>query len=119
MLTRTLSRHGHRPILAADSRQGLLQQILNPADLVIIDVYMPSEDGLETMVELRQRFPALPIIAIAGRSAAPAMLAIAQTLGAVEVLQKPFGAHETLAAVKRSLRPETPRPSAQALQASF
>ena len=104
MLEQTLTSAGHEVSLAADGRQGVVQFLIKPADLVITDIYMPNQEGLETIAELRRRFPAVRIIAMSGREAATTMLAIAQKLGAVEVLQKPFVADELLAAAARVLQ---------------
>jgi len=104
MLEQTLESAGHEVILAADGKEGVEQYRTKPADLVITDIYMPNQEGLETIIKFRRHFPALAIIAMSGRETAPTMLSIAQKLGAVEVLQKPFVADELLAAVGRALR---------------
>jgi DNA-binding response OmpR family regulator len=72
-------------------------------DVVITDLYMPNQEGLETIRELRSRFPTVAIIAMSGRPTAETMLSIAQKLGAVGVLQKPFVPQELLAAVTKAL----------------
>ena len=104
MLEQTLQSVGHHVMLAADGRQGLAQIASAPADLVITDLYMPNKDGLETIIELRQRFPNVAIIAMSGRTVAATMLSIARQLGAFEVLQKPFVTGELLRAVDNALR---------------
>jgi CheY-like chemotaxis protein len=104
LLEQTLKSAGHEVALAADGREGLEQYRAKPAGLVITDLYMPNQGGLETIMELRRRFPEVVIIAISGKPEAGTMLSIAQKLGAVEVLQKPFVADELLAAVGKALR---------------
>jgi DNA-binding response OmpR family regulator len=64
---------------------------------------MPKQDGLETIREFRRRFPEVTIIATSGRALAVTMLCIAQDLGAVGILQKPFVGEELLAAVTKAL----------------
>src|SRR5271167_263239 len=86
MLEQTLKSAGHEVILAADGREGVLRHGTSPADLVITDIYMPKQDGLETIREFRRRFPKVSIIAMSGRALAATMLSIAQDLGAVAVL---------------------------------
>ncbi len=108
MLEQTLNSAGHEVTLAADGREGLEQYRRKPADLVITDIYMPNQEGLETIIELRRHFPEVAIIAMSGRAAAGPMLSLAQKLGAVEVLHKPFVAEELLAAVAKALGEKSP-----------
>jgi DNA-binding response OmpR family regulator len=107
LLKQTLESAGHEVSLAADGRQGVDQYRANRADLVITDLYMPGQEGLETIIELRTRFPEVAIMAVSGRAIAATMLSVAQKLGAVEVLQKPFVTGELLAAVGKALRTES------------
>jgi DNA-binding NtrC family response regulator len=94
---------GHDVILAADGREGVEQYRTRSVDLVITDLYMPNQEGLETIVELRKRSPDIRIIAMSGKAAAHTMLSIADKLGAVEILQKPFLAEELRDAVQKAL----------------
>jgi DNA-binding response OmpR family regulator len=108
MLEQTLKPAGYEVILAADGRDGVVRQGISPADLVITDIYMPKQDGLETIREFRRRFPEVRIIAMSGRALAVTMLSIAQDLGAVAVLHKPFPADELIAAVAKALGGQSP-----------
>ena len=103
LLEATLQSAGHEVVLAADGREGLRQYRAQPADLVITDLYMPIQDGLETIIQLRKEFPTVRIIAMCGKSTAMPMLSAAQRLGAVAVLQKPFLPDELLAEVAKVL----------------
>jgi DNA-binding response OmpR family regulator len=94
---------GHTIISAVDGKEGIGLFRTNPADVVITDLYMPNQEGVETIRELRSRFPKVVIIAMSGRPTAGTMLSIAQKLGAVAVLQKPFLPLEILAAVTKAL----------------
>lgn len=96
MLEQTLKCAGHDVALAADGREGVENLCLRQADLVLTDIYMPNQEGLETIREVRTRFPQIPIVAMSGRETAVTMLAIAQKLGAVRTLQKPFTTEELL-----------------------
>jgi CheY-like chemotaxis protein len=94
---------GHEVTLAADGKEGMERHRTSPADLVITDLYMPNQDGVETIRELRSCFPEVAIIAMSGRAVASTLLTISQKLGAVGVLQKPFTADELIAAVGKTL----------------
>ena len=103
VLAQMLRLAGYEVALAANGREGLERALKQPADLVLTDIYMPEQEGLETILELRRRFPQLPVLAMSGRAAAGTMLGIAQRLGAIAVLQKPFSSDELLTLVSRSL----------------
>ena len=62
-------------------------------DLVITDILMPGKEGVQMVVELRKRFPALPILAMSGggRATPEGYLALARAAGANATLSKPFG----------------------------
>ncbi|MGO8928816.1 MAG: response regulator [Limisphaerales bacterium] len=108
LLEQTLKSAGHEVILAADGKEGVERYRTSSADLVITDLYMPNQEGLETISELRRRFPEVAIIAMSGKDAAVTMLSIAQKLGAVGVLRKPFLTDELIAAVAKALGGQSP-----------
>ena len=103
MLEEILKPAGHEVILAADGLEGMTHQRANPADLVITDLFMPIQDGSETIRALRLHFPKVAIIAMSGRPDTGAMLSIAQHLPAVGLLSKPFLPDEVIAAVAKAL----------------
>jgi DNA-binding response OmpR family regulator len=94
---------GYEVVLAGDGTQGLAQHRTHPADLVITDLFMPVQDGFETIRELRSHCPRVPIVAMSGRPDSGTMRSIAQNLAADVILAKPFMPDELLAAVTRAL----------------
>jgi DNA-binding response OmpR family regulator len=101
LMSRILRGAGHTVREATDGRSGLeLFRERLPA-LVITDIVMPDQEGIETILELRRDAPSLPILAISGGEGGYLRLAIG--LGATEALAKPFGADELLAAVVKLL----------------
>lgn len=102
---RILERAGHRILEAADGSEGLRLLGESGADLVVTDIFMPGKDGMETIQELKENFPDIPILAISG--GAPydprGALVDAELFGANEVLAKPFSVEELQAAVERIL----------------
>ena len=103
VIRRVVQADGHRVTEAADGSEGLRRFAEEPAvDLVITDILMPEREGIETIIELRRRHPALPIIAISGGSATTAregVLESADLLGATRVLPKPFALEQLRAMV--------------------
>jgi CheY-like chemotaxis protein len=112
-----LERAGHAVVVADDGSTGLAIFEAGSFDLLILDIFMPGMDGLETMKLIHQRQPLIPILVISGRpiatdsSTAPDFLKMATKLGAISSLQKPFGPAELLAAVSGCLAAATPSPS--------
>jgi DNA-binding NtrC family response regulator len=65
---------------------------LDDIDVVVADILMPEKDGIELLMELRERAPDLPVIAISGggRISSLNYLETASAMGAVAVFNKPF-----------------------------
>ncbi len=108
MLEQTLKPAGHEVILAGDGREGVERYRTSPADLVITDLHMPYQKGLETIREFRTRFPEVAIIAMSGTTDTGTMLCIAEDLAAVGILHKPFLTDELIAAVAKALGGQSP-----------
>lgn len=87
-----LERLGHQVIEAADGKEGVDVYKSSPTDLVITDLIMPEQEGVETIVQLKGEFPDLKIIAMSGGGRMNNMdfLEVAQHLGANAILKKPF-----------------------------
>ena len=76
-----------------------------PADLVITDLIMPEQEGLETISKLKKEYADVKIIAISGggRIGPEAYLPAALELGADQVFSKPFDVQKIVDAVKQLL----------------
>ncbi len=84
------------PVLdASNGRQAMAQVRIHPIKLVITDLVMPEQDGMEMIQALRRSYPDVKIIAISG-ACGGAYLGTANKLGADRVLQKPFGQEQVL-----------------------
>lgn len=106
-----LEAEGHTVRVAADGVEGMRIARREPLDLVVTDLVMPEKEGIETIHDLRQEFPDLPIIAISGggRAGADVYLDTAAELGADVILQKPFAMAALASAVRQLLaRPVAP-----------
>ena len=66
LIRSTLEQAGYHVQEAADGKRGLSQYRQAPADLVIMDILMPDQDGLESILTLRREFPNAKIMAITG-----------------------------------------------------
>jgi CheY-like chemotaxis protein len=89
-----LEHAGHNVVVADDGHKGLQIIEAGDFDLLIVDIFMPGMDGLETMRLVHRLRPSIPIIVISGHPVAsplaPDFLNMATKLGAVFTIQKPF-----------------------------
>ena len=107
-LCATLSDAGCAVTEARDGAEALEILRTKPADAVLMDIYMPLQDGFEAIRELRRVAPAVKIIAISGGSRGNFdPLKAAEMLGADRTLRKPFGIDDPLGALTQLL-PATP-----------
>jgi two-component system, chemotaxis family, chemotaxis protein CheY len=104
-IERILQRRGYRVCLAADGLEGLSTFRYAQPDLVITDVVMPVQNGLDTIRALRSSSPSAKIIAISGgnRASKGDLLAAALAIGASAAMVKPFAPEELLSMVSANL----------------
>ncbi len=110
LLTRFLGANGFR-VSAAASAAEARRQIANIAfDLLVVDVMMPGETGLEFTEALRQG-SSIPILILTARSEVPSRIRGLE-VGADDYLAKPFEPRELLLRInsilRRGARPEPP-----------
>jgi DNA-binding response OmpR family regulator len=92
--------------VAENGREGLGLQRRQPADVVVTDIFMPEQDGIETIWQLREEFPQVPIIVISGGGAAGKTdyMVVAHELGARKTLRKPVNPQELIDIVRQISR---------------
>lgn len=105
-----LEHEGYSVALAGGGEAGLELLSSSEFDLAIVDIFMPGLSGLETIAQIRQRRPNLPVIATSGTAArldrpgSPAdVLAQASELGTAAVINKPFRPRDLFATIERCL----------------
>lgn len=101
-----LENAGYEVEEARNGRECIERQRATPFDLIVTDIIMPEKEGVETIIEIRQDFPKLKIIAISsgGRTRNLDFLKLAQQFGADAILAKPFTDDQLVQAVKDQLR---------------
>ena len=104
-LRRTLHKEGYTILEASEGKAGLKQLERSLADLILLDMFMPDKDGLETIGELRRTHPGIRIIAMSGGGfkGTVDVLHVATKLGARRTLAKPFTREQLLEAVETEL----------------
>lgn len=88
LFRRVLSAEGHDVQVAGNGREAMDLFIENTFDLVITDLVMPDQEGLETIQSLRRKFPDIMILAVSGAFDGT-QLRVAEMLGANGALGKP------------------------------
>jgi hypothetical protein len=101
-LREVLTEDGYEVVEAADGKEAIDQARAGVVDLVITDLVMPEQEGLETIQALRKDVPGARIIAISGAFRGQ-FLKAAQLLGANAVLSKPINPELLLATVAEVL----------------
>jgi DNA-binding response OmpR family regulator len=96
---------GYEVMEAPDGEAGLRLQRVHPADLVLVDIFMPERDGLEVIKALRVESPRVKIIAMSGggRTGQIEVLSAAAAFGAARTLLKPFEPRELLKTIRELL----------------
>jgi DNA-binding NtrC family response regulator len=111
-IKRVLDRAGFSVRAFDNASDAILELRRTPARVVITDIIMPQQNGVDAITCMAREFPALRILAISGggnfdvtdyRPAAittTAYLAAAKKAGAHRILTKPFESRELIQAVK-------------------
>jgi|SRR5688572_11206645 len=102
---RALEQAGHQVFEASDGEAGVRLLAQHAAEVVISDIFMPGQDGIQTLRQIRKDFPHVKVIVMSGGDST-GMLDLrrdAELLGAVKSLPKPFTAREIVDAVSSVL----------------
>lgn len=73
-----------------------------PYDLVLLDIWLPGIDGIETLRQLRELSPATRVIMISGHATIATAVA-ATKLGAYDFIEKPLSLEHTLLSARNAL----------------
>jgi two-component system OmpR family response regulator len=115
LLHQYLEASGLRPLLAAGGAEMRAQFQQNPIDLVVLDVMLPDEDGLDLLRWLREH-TRVPVIMVTALSS-PIDRVVGLEIGADDYVAKPFEPRELVARIRAVLRraparaPGPPAPS--------
>lgn len=92
LVKRILETEGYEVVVASNGKEGIDLFRQQPCDLLVTDMVMPVKDGLQTILDLREDVPDLPVVAISGGGtiSKERYLAVAGYLDRVVTLAKPF-----------------------------
>lgn len=97
-----LENHGYAVEVAPDGKEAIEKASEHGFDLVITDLVMPRQEGIETIMLLRRHHPAVRIVAMSGAFGGD-YLAITKHLGVSHTLVKPISADTLLHTVREAL----------------
>lgn len=104
-LAEMLESSGYRVTIAANGREGLRLYKEGRFDLVITDIIMPDQEGIETIRAIRKQGGDAKIIAMSGGGLVDPLgyLSMARKLGADRIFEKPLDFDDLLAAMSQLL----------------
>jgi len=115
LVRRALEGAGYLVLEAADGEEALWLLDAQAVALVITDVLMPGQDGIEVVLDLRARPAPVPVVVMSGGGTGldiETLVSSALAFGAAAALAKPFSVAELLAVVRDTLGEEPPAPAA-------
>jgi len=110
-LGRFFRKNGYRTTAAATSRELFAALDRDPADLVILDLILPDEDGLDAARRI-QESRGLPIVMLSARNEIHDRI-VGLECGADDYVTKPYEPRELLARVRSVLRRHRRNPDAR------
>jgi DNA-binding response OmpR family regulator len=97
-ITRILVADGYEVLTASEGERGMILFHQHNPEMVITDIVMPNQEGLETILTLRRDDTPLKILAMSGTDVH--LLETARLIGADAIIEKPFRAQELLSCVR-------------------
>ncbi len=100
-----LEGEGHNVFQAEDGILGFRMIDINNFDLIILDLVMPNQDGLKTIIQIKSKYPAMKIIVISGeeRINSKNYLFFKDLYWVDKTLSKPFALSELILSVNELL----------------
>jgi two-component system KDP operon response regulator KdpE len=102
LLNTTLSAQGYQVDQALTAADALKYMRRRAPDLVLLDLGLPDQDGLDALRDLRG-FSPVPVVVLTARGEEASKVAALDS-GADDYVTKPFGAPELLARIRAALR---------------
>jgi len=97
-----LNDEGYRPLAAGSGPEALARIGEEVPDLVILDIWLPEGDGIDTLAEIKRQWPDLPVVMVSGHGTIETAVK-ATKLGAYDFLEKPLSLEKTLLVIERAL----------------
>ncbi len=102
-LTGILEDEGYLVLNAESGAEGIECARQEIPDLILLDIWMPGMDGLETLEKLKAQFPQVTVIMISGHGTIETAVR-ATKLGAFDFIEKPLSLEKILISVANALQ---------------
>lgn len=103
LLSAYFTKHGYQVSTAETAADALRIVDEQPVQIVVLDVLLPDTDGLETLAQIRQSHPKLPVIIMTGIGFDEELLQEALQKGASGYVSKTLPLDQLLMEVHRTL----------------
>lgn len=97
-----LADDGYDVVTASNGYDALKQIEAASPDLVLLDVWMPGLDGIETLQEIKKVSPGVPVLIITGHGNIETAIK-ATKLGAFDLIEKPLSFDKVAMTIQRAL----------------
>lgn len=97
-----LEDEGYRVIFATDGFEALESVRMETPDLVLLDIWMPRMDGLETLQRLKELMPSITVIMMSGHGTIETAVRSTK-LGAYDFIEKPLSLEKVVLTVNNAL----------------
>jgi two-component system nitrogen regulation response regulator NtrX len=101
-LSGVLADEGYEVEAVASGEECLDLVTRSPLDLILLDIWLPGMDGLETLRRLQQQAPGTAVVMISGHGTIETAVR-ATKLGAFDFIEKPLSLDKTVLVVKNAL----------------
>ena len=98
-VTRALTRTGHEASAVHDGAEGLRVALAQPPDLIVLDLNLPSLDGLDVLARLKEEHCTSRVIILTARGDVASRVKGLKS-GADDYVAKPFSMEELLARIE-------------------
>jgi two-component system nitrogen regulation response regulator NtrX len=97
-----LEDEGYRVSLAVDGEDALSMLQKEIPDLVLLDIWMPRLDGLETLEKIKEQYPEIAVVMISGHGTIETAVKSTK-LGAYDFIEKPLSLEKVLVTVNNAI----------------
>ncbi|MHB9094572.1 MAG: sigma-54-dependent transcriptional regulator [Eubacteriales bacterium] len=102
IIGKALAKEGYKTASAADGAEGLAKLAALGPDLVLLDLKLPDESGIDILRAIKREQPRIPVIMITAHGTVESAIE-AMKIGAVDYISKPFDMEELKIIISRTL----------------